>query len=119
MRTTVVALAVCLVVTCIPSCATRRDIDQTSITPEAEVLSEASRVHFPYLQILRRAERGDSTALRQLIEFSVHTDGAGGLEHGWVLEHLQKIFGRARFERILASATPSARKITRDLIGPP
>jgi hypothetical protein len=87
-----------------------------SIAPEPEVLSAASDVHFPYLQTLRRAESGDSSALRSLIEFSVHTDAAAALAHGWVLLELRDIVGRAAFERAVAGSSPRARETILGLI---
>jgi hypothetical protein len=80
------------------------------------VLIAASDARFPFLQILRRSESGDSSALRELIEFSVHTDAAAALAHGWVLLELRNIIGRAAFNNVVAAASPLARETALDLI---
>jgi hypothetical protein len=80
------------------------------------VLSVASDARFPYLQMLRKAESGDSSALRELIEFSVHTNAAAALAHGWVLLELRDIIGRAAFNKVVAAASPLARETALNLI---
>jgi hypothetical protein len=86
------------------------------IMPEPEALSAASDVRFPYLPTLRRAESGDSSALRELVEFSVHTDAAAALAHGWVLLELRDIIGKAAFDTAVAAASSHARETTLNLI---
>jgi hypothetical protein len=84
----------------------------THIIAEPEVLSQASAVGFPYARILLRAERRDLDALRQLMEFSVHTDAFGGVTHGIVLVQLRDVVGRADFDRTLAAVSARGREAT-------
>ena len=65
---------------------------------------QAAQAHFPYVTVLRSAERGDSAALLKLIRFSTHTDAYGGIAHGVVLLELRQIYGALAFSRIVARA---------------
>jgi hypothetical protein len=80
------------------------------IEPEAEVLTQARDAGFDYIGSLRRAERGEIAATVALINFSIHTDAAGALAHGWVLLELQKMIGKGKFSDALAAAKSDGRK---------
>jgi len=106
----------CVDAACTASPARRNKIASRPITPEPEVLSAASNARFAYLPTLRRAESGDSSAMRELVEFSGHTDAAAALAHGWVLLELRDIIGKAAFDTAVAAASPYARETTLSLI---
>jgi PBP1b-binding outer membrane lipoprotein LpoB len=81
----------------------------SQIRPEPEVLTVAQDVGFDYIGNLRRAENGDIEATVALINFSIYTDAAASLAHGWVLLDLKQMIGRNKFASFLARATNAGR----------
>ena len=75
------------------------------ISPPPEVLTQAADAQFPYISLVRSAERGDTAALLKLIQFSTRTDAYGSIAHGVVLLELREIYGFSVFARIEAQAT--------------
>ena len=73
------------------------------------VLSEAGWHHFDYAAHLQRAQQHDLSSLVALIQFSVHTDGEGAIEHGSVLLRLRSLLGRRAFNAALDRATAEVR----------
>jgi hypothetical protein len=110
------ATLACVLAGCAASPPQLQKIGARPITPEQEVLTAALYVHFPYLRTLRRAESGNLSALRELIEFSVHTDAAASLAHGWVLLELRDIIGREAFQKAITAASARACERTLSLI---
>lgn len=46
------------------------------------VLQLAKQLDFKYMDLLKKAENGDRDALKELLQFSIMTDGVDGLNHG-------------------------------------
>ena len=86
------------------------------IRPEPEVLTQAGDAGFDYIGKLRRAELGETEAVVALINFSVQTDAAGALAHGWVLLELREMIGNHKFSNGLAHATTAGRLSALDIM---
>jgi hypothetical protein len=108
--TNVTGFAILLIIWLLAGCSASRKDSVSHIRPEPEVLTTAEDVGFDYMGKLRGAETGDIVATIAIIDFSIHTDAAGGLAHGWVLLDLQKLIGREKFANALAKATESGRE---------